>query len=350
MKKEKILFLLKKHNDSAGYFTSKAGLSNSAEFLKKILEKNFNVNCDLKLCLDANGIDREIHLFRPDICILEAIWVPPYKLKELVKLWPKVTFLIRVHSKTPFLANEGIAIDWIKQYNEIENVLISFNNEDTNKDFINLGVKSVYLPNLYPLSKNFNYFEYFIKSIKEKICNVFGCNHSDTIINIGCFGAIRPLKNQLSQAFAAISYADANDKILHYHINSSRVEQKGESAIKNIRELFKNTRHKLIEYPWMTHHDFIKVIGKMDMGLQVSFTESFNIVTADFISTKKPIIVGYDTDWVNTNSKVDPNDIPNITKKINSVLNNPSSFVLKNYLSLEKYQFNSLKVWKNFLN
>jgi hypothetical protein len=350
MKKEKILFLLKKHNDSAGYFTSKSGLSNSAEFLKKILEKNFNVNCDLKLCLDANSINREIHLFRPDICILEAIWVPPYKLKELVKLWPEVTFLIRVHSKTPFLANEGIAIDWIKQYNEIENVIISFNNDDTNKDFINIGIKSVYLPNLYPVNNNLNYFKYLFKSVKEKICNIFGCTHIDTIINIGCFGAIRPLKNQLSQAFAAISYADSNNKILHYHINSSRVEQKGESAIKNIRELFKNTRHKLIEYPWMNHHDFIKVIGKMDMGLQVSFTESFNIVTADFINTKKPIIVGYDTDWVNDKSKVDPNDIPGMTKKINSVLNNPSSFTLRNYLSLEKYQFNSLKVWKDFLN
>lgn len=350
MKKTKILILLKKHNESAGAFTSKAGLFNSASFLKKILEKNLNVDCELKLCVDSNCINKEIHTFRPDICILEAIWVPPYKLKELVKLWPSVSFVVRVHSKIPFLANEGIAIDWLKEYSQTENVLISFNNEDTNNDFNNIGINSVYLPNLYPLIRNFNYLKYFCGSFKEKFRNLFGFRKNKTIINIGCFGAIRPLKNQMSQAIAAIAYADKNDKILHFHINGTRIEQRGETVIKNLRELFKNTRHKLIEHKWMEHHEFLKVIKTMDLGLQVSYTESFNIVTADFVHTKKPIIVGYDTDWIYDCSKVDANDIPMISKKIDKVLRNESKFILQNYYSFEKYYHNSLKVWREFLN
>jgi hypothetical protein len=350
MKKTKILILLKKHNESAGAFTSKAGLSNSASFLKKILEKNINVVCDLKLCVDANCINKEISLFRPDICILEAIWVPPYKLKELVALWPKVSFVVRVHSKIPFLANEGIAIDWIKEYSQIENVIISFNNEDTNNDFNSIGINSVYLPNLYPLIRNFSYTEYFFKSLKERFCKLFGCSKNKTIINIGCFGAIRPLKNQMAQAIAAISYADKNDKILHFHINGTRIEQRGETVIKNIRELFKNTRHKLVEHKWMEHHDFLKVIKTMDVGLQVSYTESFNIVTADFVHTEIPIIVGYDTDWMYNGSKASANNIPMITSKIEEVTKNPSKFIMKNYFSFEKYYFKSLKVWRKFLD
>lgn len=349
MKKTKILILLKKHNDSAGIFKSKAGLSNSANFLRKILEKNLHVDCELKVCTDANQIDREIYLFRPDICIIEAIWVPPYKMKELSKLWPKVSFVIRVHSKIPFLANEGIAIEWIKDYNKTKNTIVSFNNYQTNRDFINIGVDSVYLPNLYPQLSKFSYFKYFLSSVKEKFCKWFGCTENKTIINIGCFGAIRPLKNQLSQAFAAISYADKHNKILHFHINGTRVEQRGESVLKNLRELFKDTKHELVEHKWMDHHDFLHVVKKMDMGLQVSYTESFNIVTADFVHCEKPIIVGYDTEWIANCSKANPNDIPMITEKVNEVLKNPSKFVMRNYFSFEKYYYESIRIWKNFL-
>ena len=349
MKKKKILILLKKNNESGGQFTSKAGLSNSANFLKRILEKYVNLHCELKLCVDANSIDKEISLFRPDICIIEAIWVPPYKMKELSKLWPNVTFIVRVHSKIPFLANEGIAIGWIKEYNQIENVIVSFNNLATNDDFKNIGVESVYLPNLYPTIRNFNGTKYFFKSIKEKFCKLFGCSTSKTIVNIGCFGAIRPLKNQLSQAFAAITYADKNDKILHYHINGTRIEQRGENVLKNLRELFKDTRHKLVEHKWMEHHEFLKIIHQMDLGLQVSYTESFNIVTADFVHCEKPIIVGHDTDWMYCGSKVDANNIPMMVKKIESVMLNPSKYILQNYSSFEKYYRKSLRIWRWFL-
>jgi hypothetical protein len=349
MKKKKILILLKKNNESGGQFTSKAGLSNSANFLKRILEKYVNLHCELKLCVDANSVDKEISLFRPDICIIEAIWIPPYKMKELSKLWPSVTFVVRVHSKIPFLANEGIAIGWIKEYNQIENVMVSFNNLATNEDFRGIGIEPVYLPNLYPTIRNFNGTKYFFKSIKEKVCKLFGCSTSKTVVNIGCFGAIRPLKNQLSQAFAAITYADKNDKILHYHINGTRVEQRGENVLKNLRELFKDTRHKLVEHKWMEHHEFLKVIHQMDLGLQVSYTESFNIVTADFVHCEKPIIVGHDTDWMYCESKVDANNIPMMVEKIENVMKNRSKYILRNYTSFEKYYRKSLRIWRWFL-
>jgi hypothetical protein len=268
------------------------------------------------MCTDANSIDREINLIKPDICIIEAVWVPPYKMAELSELWPNVTFIIRVHSKIPFLANEGIAIDWIKEYNQIKNVIVSFNNKETNEDFRNLGIDSVFLPNLYPTIRHFNDFKYFLESIKEKFCKIFGCGKKQTIINIGCFGAIRPLKNQLSQAFAAITYADMNDKILHYHINGTRIEQRGETVLKNLRELFKNTRHKLTEHPWMEHHDFLKIINQMDLGLQVSYTESFNIVTADFVTAKVPIVASDDISWMPWIMKVSPTEHKGIVRKL----------------------------------
>ena len=157
------------------------------------------------------------------------------------------------------------------------------------------------------------------------------------------------MKNQLSQAFAAITYADKNDKILHYHINGTRIEQRGENVLKNLRELFKDTRHKLVEHKWMEHHEFLKIIHQMDLGLQVSYTESFNIVTADFVHCEKPIIVGHDTDWMYCGSKVDANNIPMMVEKIENVMKNPSKYILRNYTSFEKYYRKSLRIWRWFL-
>jgi hypothetical protein len=99
----------------------------------------------------------------------------------------------------------------------------------------------------------------------------------------------------------------------------------------------------------MEHHEFLKVIHQMDLGLQVSYTESFNIVTADFVHCEKPIIVGHDTDWMYCESKVDANNIPMMVEKIENVMKNPSKYILRNYTSFEKYYRKSLRIWRWFL-
>ena len=97
------------------------------------------------------------------------------------------------------------------------------------------------------------------------------------VLNIGCFGAIRPLKNQLYQAVAAIEFANSINKKLHFHVNIARVENNGDPVLKNLRNLFiNNPKHKLVEHSWLTHEDFINLVRKMDIGLQVSFTETFS--------------------------------------------------------------------------
>src|SRR5689334_13150548 len=98
------------------------------------------------------------------------------------------------------------------------------------------------------------------------------------IINIASFGSLRPFKNQLIQAVAAIVFAEQKDKILYFHINSTRMEQGGESVIKNIKALFEGTDHKLVEHGWLEQHHFLELVSRMDLGMQISFTESFNLV------------------------------------------------------------------------
>jgi hypothetical protein len=64
--------------------------------------------------IDNNGIDREVTKYKPTHVIIEALWVIPSKFEILTKLHPNVKWIIRLHSEIPFLANEGIAMEWMK--------------------------------------------------------------------------------------------------------------------------------------------------------------------------------------------------------------------------------------------
>ncbi len=146
----KVLFLLKKNSDY-GTITSKSGLLNSSILLAKALREDLELEVSLEICIDANEINKFVSIHRPNYCIIEALWVTPEKMRELSKLWPGVDFIIRIHSKVPFLSNEGIAIEWIRGYAGIDNVYVGFNNKYTFQDFNDIGIHSLYLPNIYPI-------------------------------------------------------------------------------------------------------------------------------------------------------------------------------------------------------
>ena len=272
MKTPRLLFVCHKLTDSYGI---PVGLMLSASFTAcGLTEAGYTTR--VVTVVDSNCIDREIALYRPTHVLIEAIWVPPAKLQELVKLHPSVIFLIHVHSKTPFLANEGIALKWIMEY---KNVTLAANSISLKTDLNFLGLTCVYLPNIYCPEQNI----------------IAGRTPDTKGVHIGCFGAIRPMKNTLIQAIASIAYANHIGKTLWFHVNASRVEQHGSEPLKNLRALANGGKIRLIEHPWMSHVDFIHIVSLMDLGLQVSLSESFNIVTADFVYAGVPIVVSPDS-------------------------------------------------------
>lgn len=338
----KILFLLKKAF-SYGYGGVKSGLSESANLTSAELTRVFDVECKVSLCVDGDSIDKELFDYKPDICIIEALWVTPDKLREVQRLHPSVKFYVRSHSEIPFLATEGIAIDWIKEYVSIPNVYNAFNSFTTCNDFKQLlHHNTEYLPNIFTkiIPKNI--------SLSKHLSNFFRNKITRRHIHIGCFGAIRPMKNQLIQAIAAIRYGDDNDKIIHFHINGGRIEQGGDCAIKNIRAAFKGTKHKLIEHGWLPRIGFLFLIKNMDIGLQMSYSESFNIVAADFAFMEVPIIVSEAIRWMPNGIKADI-DVTEIAAKIKYVLRFKEYFIQSECQALSDYNDRSLHAWKRFI-
>lgn len=306
----RVLFVLKKRSQliwTAKDYSSSPGLNNSAQFVSDMLNCN-GIQSKVVEVIDNNGIDKEVRHYKPTHVIIEALWVVPSKFHILTKLHPKVTWNIRVHSDIPFMSNEGIAVEWLLEYLKYPHVTISFNKLSAMDAFIKLyditspplKKRIVYLPNYYPL--------HFKKS--STFTNPY-------LIRVGCFGAVRPLKNQLIQAMAAVTFAHETGRRLEYHINGTRVEGQAESTIKNIRKLFAALpphRFRLVEHPWLSHKDFKYLIGLMDIGLQVSFSETFNIVAADFVSMGIPVVTSNEVSWVHPKFHADPTSVEDIVK------------------------------------
>jgi hypothetical protein len=272
------LFIIKKFHDSAGSVGPISnGLRNSAQFVVDMLLME-GKRAKLVEAIDGNSVDALIAQNQPTRVVIEALWVTPAKMAELQRLWPKVKWTVRIHSETPFLSTEGIAVEWIKAYLD-QGIEVAFNSAATADDFAGVyyARNIIWLPNYYPLRKP--------RSLRPR----------GTVLDIGCFGAIRPLKNQLIQAIAAARYAMTEGKELRFHMNGTRMEQFGQSNLRNIQALLGD---QLVMHPWMDHEDFLELISQMDMVLAVSLTESFAIVAADTVSIGIPLIGSDAIPWL----------------------------------------------------
>lgn len=360
----KVLFLLRKNVDSASVFFNSAtltpenavkssGLFNSALMTKDQLIKHLGIIADLKVIDDANSIDREVTVFKPEVCVIEALWVTPEKLAEVAALHPKISFVVRLHSEIPFLSSEAIAIDWIQKYFKISNVLVTFNSHNAFRDFsLIYDTLSGYLPNIYDDIK------ITYPNLQERIrldggngfIKATPGNYTKKFIDVGCFGAVRLMKNQLFQGFVAIQLANMLGKKLRFHVNASRREHGGESVITNLRALFAASDHELVEHEWLSRADFLLLVDTMDIGMQLSFNESFNIVTADFVAREVPIVVSDSIDWMPKITRTSPNNSIEALERMLYALYRPNKFAYLSQVHLNRYNVLSTKSWQDHLN
>ena len=189
-----------------------------------------------------------------------------------------------------------------------------------------------YLPNYYDLT------DFFAEAGKRP----------DGWLDVGCFGAVRPLKNHLVQAVAAIRFAEAKGVPLRFHINAGRVEQNGGQVLNSIRSLFRElpSYYQLIEHPWHSYENFIKLVRTMDIGLQVSLTETFNIVSADFTRCHIPIVVSESVSWAWPKIFADPLSSTDITQKMHLALQHGAG---NNRSRLARYCQQSELAWLDYL-
>ena len=344
----KILFILKRREDYNPVAHSPKGLStglfNSASFMVDMINNaNADIEAEIEVAIDNNCIDRLIHKHKPTHVIIEALWVVPSKFAVLTKLHPKVRWIIRLHSEMPFMAGEGMAMDWVGEYVNFPTLDIGINAPRMLKEMqtylkikkswtdTEVAQRVFYLPNYYPQ-------EYKRKEFKR----------DKYWVDIACFGAVRPLKNHMLQAVAALDFANRIGKQLRFHINSGRIEMKGDPILHNLRGFFQqlaSTGHQLIGHEWAPREQFLETCAEMDIGLQVSFSETFNIVGADLISQGVPLVGSAEIPWTCDFFNAQATESKEIADMLYRTYKYPQLNVWRNQQNLTKYTNKTQVTW-----
>lgn len=342
------LFLLKRREDysqdpsySSSYQIA-TGMYNSAKFVVDELTAN-GLEAKVVLCIDANDIDREVTNYQPTHVFIEGLWVIPSKFQELMKIGrhSEVKWFVRIHSEIPFVATEGVAFDWIPQYLQL-GVHVSPNAPRAHEQISWLARKVLgqieaeqltpYLPNYYPV----NFSEFPLYDLPEK----------DTL-DISCFGAYRPLKNHLQQAFIALRYAEQVGKPLRFHVNA-RMDAGGGGPAKNVARLLEAAGGELVIHGWESREEFLNSISQMDLCMQVSMSETFNIIAADATLVGRPILVSEEVSWAYP-LWADPQSVSKSLRVLEIIMNAKSFFINGNRAGLALYANSSRRRWLNYL-
>ena len=342
----RVLFILKRRDDYHPVKHSPKGLStglfNSASFVDSML-KDMGIESAMEIAIDNNCIDRLVNKHKPTHVIIEALWVVPSKFAVLCKLHPNVKWIIRLHSEMPFMAGEGMAMDWLGDYVTYKNIDIGVNaprmlNEiqaylKIAKGWTKQQVEQriYYMPNFYPQ-------DYTTKTIDK----------SKYWVDVACFGAVRPLKNHMLQAVAALKFAASVGKQLRFHINVGRVEMKGDPALNNLRGFFQHlsdSGHQMVGHEWRPREGFLELCSEMDIGLQCNFSETFNIVSADLISQGVPVVGSYEIPWATRFFNARPAESDEIAEAMIKTYNHPRLNIWLNQRNLTKYTNKTKKIW-----
>lgn len=333
---KKVLFIVKQ-NSTYGFINphnKSSGLYNSTNSIVKNLKLK-GINAELVQVIDNNCIDKEVTKFNPDLVIIEALFVVPSKFKVLKKLHPKVKWFVHLHSEMPFLALEGIAMEWINDY-KLQDVGIITNSESSFMALKVIDKDVVYLPN-----------SYYIESLQHAKSYEW---QDRVVLNVACLGAIRPFKNHLTQAIAAISLAKKHHKHLYFYVNATRIEIGGAPVLKNLQALFKETNKTyLVEIPWQDPANLTSYLqSEIDIGMQVSMTETFNVVTADYIKAGLPIVVSPEIGWASRFSKANAHNVDEIAEIMEHSLSN-MALVKWNQHLLKSFSEKAADMWEYFI-
>lgn len=169
-------------------------------------------------------------------------------------------------------------------------------------------------------------------------------------LRLGCFCAIRPYKNVLTAAAAALEVGQRlRVSDLEFWISGGRREGGGQTIFAAIQQMYLNVpRAKVVERNWQSWPQFLDTVGSMDLLLQPSYTEGFNMVTADGIAQGVASVVSDAIAWAPRNWQAATDDASDIANKAVALLHDPTA-VQEGVAALDLHNSMALISWEKFL-
>jgi len=274
----------------------------------------------------------------PTHVVIEAVWLDIPALKRLVAAFPGTLFAVRAHSQVGFLQVEPPAVRIIREMIELArttpNLTVSANSPRL-AHFLRVAYSTpcTYLPNLYDLEHKRHQHP-----------------HDPGVLRIASFGALRLLKNHMTAAAAALLIAQHEGKKVEFWVSVNREENAGAKGILTaMRNLYSGLDYaKLVESPWEPWKAFRKTISKMDLYLQVSFTETFNLTVADAISEGVPAVVSDAIDWAPSDWVAKADSVEDVSRVGLRLLHDHQA-PQQGLLALEQYMHHGIQTWVSYL-
>jgi glycosyltransferase involved in cell wall biosynthesis len=269
--------------------------------------------------------------------VIAAPWLSALDVDTMVRHFRHVQFGIVSHSNIGFLQADPGALKLLRQYaliaEEVCNLKIGGNSFVFAHWFQEVyGGQLLVLPNLYQLEES-----------KER-------HQCDDVIRIGSFGAIRPQKNVMTSAAAAVLLARRTGRQVEFHVSTGREDGGGNMILNAIRQMLTQVQGiELVERHWSDWREFKRIVRSMDILFQMSYTESFNMVTADGVNEGVPTVTSDAIVWVPDEWKAKADDVYSVLSVAERLLAHREEEVEKGRKALRHHNQIGFQFWKEFL-
>lgn len=269
--------------------------------------------------------------------VISALWLSVLDIETMCRYFKGVRFVSVSHSNVGFLQADPGAFTLLRRYialsRDLKNLSIGANCHKFG-DWLAVAYDTpvVVLENLYTIWEG----------TKDK--------QPKDLVRIGTLGAIRPQKNVLSAAAAALYIHQKLKVPVEFSLSTGREDGGGNVILRAVREMCGNLADFfLVERFWSDWRSFRRVIREQDLLVQVSYTESFNMVTADGIAEGVPSVVSPAITWVPDDWKVEPDDVVEIAERGIRALKNLKDEARRGFDALVKHNEQGLKEWLAYL-
>jgi hypothetical protein len=283
---------------------------------------------DLKTRLRASGVSH---------VVISAPWIQTPDLAQICAEFPETQFAVNCHSNLGFLQADPSAMRLVREGLDLRRGVWNFH-VAANCSRLSRWVKAAYaspclhLPNIYHLEG----------PAPDRAIYKTG------VLRIGAFGATRALKNLLTSAGAAVEIANNLRADLEFWISSGRNEGAG-PVVDAVRQMMHGVPHvKLIENGWQTWPQFRQTVRHMHLLLQPSYTESFNVVTADGVAEGVPSVVSEAIEWAPSDWKAQVDDAGDIARVGLKLLRSRRA-ARRGMAALQKHNRQAFEEWNHFL-
>ena len=317
---------------------SHIGLGVSAINTAKVLRRA-GIKTEVWPILSAADLRKRLGASETKHVIISAPWIPSVDLQSLSADFPETHFAVNCHSNVGFLQADRNGVKLVRETMEVELGTHNVHLAGNSRRFCAwirsaFGAPCVYLPNLYWLEPGARFSR---------------PPFTEGTLRVGVFGATRPLKNLMSAGAAALEISRSLRIGLELWLSSGRAEGSGDTILGALQEMFRGLPNiKLVMNGWQPWPKFRRIVAYMHLLMQPSYTESFNMVTADGVAEGVPSVVSSAIDWAPEHWKANVDDVMDIARVGRRLLFDPQA-AHDGFRALESYIADGLRCYEAYV-